>query len=76
MFTRMLHDACMYCCITNAIAVPECFAYVAKHFLMQLLHLNLGSNKLVGSLPETWSRLSNVSPLDGACVTFQATIVM
>lgn len=47
-----------------------------KHHMMQLLHLNLGSNKLVGSLPDTWSRLSSVSPLDGASAMVHATTVM
>ena len=51
-------------------------AYVAKQLMMQLIHLNLGSNRLVGSLPETWSRLSNVSPLDGASTTVHATVVL
>ena len=31
--------------------------------LMQLSLVFLGSNKLVGSLPETWSNLTNVSPI-------------
>ena len=40
--------------------VPAC---AAKHLMMQLQHLNLGRNQLVGSLPETWSRLTSVSPV-------------
>ena len=51
-------------------------ACVAKRLMMQLLHLNLGTNKLMGSLPKTWSRLSNVSPCNGASAMVHATFVL
>lgn len=43
-----------------------CDAVITLHFVMQLLHLDLAGNKLMGSLPESWGHLSNVSPVVGA----------
>ena len=50
------------CLMFDATVAPGVLSMCRKVLLMQLQHLNLGRNQLVGSLPETWSRLTNVSP--------------
>ena len=44
--------------------LPTKIAIKCQHLLLQLERLELRRNILVGNLPETWSRLSNVSQLD------------
>ena len=63
MLTLQLLQAIAVGSPATSASLIEMHSMVFQQLWLQLQELHLSNNQLVGSLPEAWSKLTNVSPV-------------